>query len=492
MYSQIQVYDELPATICANCADNLVAISQFREIFLESDCKLRQRLTEYDVEFLTKEEDDSDDIGQTDEQNNDSAPHGETVNAVKNETIHIFEEETFAEIEILADSDDVANVDEDDEQIKYINRDEEDDGNTLYKCDHCEKSFSSMASLRTHNYIHNQGHFKCHLCPNKVLTNAGFLRVHLEKAHNIFTPKEKLRKEISPTQPLKNERKCLCEICNRYFTKIGIMAHMRAHQSNEVKLTNDGKKVIKCPMCLLTFSCRRNVQRHIKNVHSEGKQNRPAIYSCHMCSDSFQIVVQLYEHYKTHDENCRETVEGYNLDCDDCDKCFTTYESYAKHVVDVHHHEKVRPYKCRLCEMRRGTRVALYMHINCHYEVTPSTQKRIMVKVPRKRTVQQRYLCPTCGNDFCTKQILKHHQLIHTGQKPYQCTHCQKTFRGKSALNEHVRMHTGERPYACDKCSKGFRSHSNLRNHKISAHSDVKKHSCHICNRSFKFAANLR
>lgn len=142
--------------------------------------------------------------------------------------------------------------------------------------------------------------------------------------------------------------------------------------------------------------------------------------------------------------------------------------------------------------MRRGTRVALYMHINCHYEVAPSTQKKCMVKLPRKRTVPQRFLCPTCGNDFCTKQILKHHMLIHTGQKPHQCNHCQKTFRGKSALNEHIRMHTGDRPYSCDTCSKSFRSHSNLRNHKISAHSDVKKHTCHICNRSFKFAANLR
>lgn len=406
----------------------------------------------------------------------------------------IAEEITLAEIELLSEPKVEGKVDDnyDEAPEKESPVEPDDDISRPYKCDHCEKAFASMSSLRTHNYIHNQGHFECPFCPNKVLTNAGFLRVHMRKAHNIFTSKEDRQTNGSTTRPLKNLRECLCDICNRYFTKIGIITHMKSHLNSKGTLTADGNKVIKCPLCLLTFSCRKNVHRHMKNIHSDEKQNHPANFVCHLCPESFQIVVQLYEHFKTHDDTCQETVEGFDLHCEECQTRFDTYEGYAKHVVDQHNHSKVKPYKCRFCATRHGTRVALYMHINSHYETSPWRAPKL-VKTPKKRSsVNQRFLCPTCGNDFCTKQILKQHMLIHSGEKPHQCSYCQKKFRNTSSLKEHIRVHTDERPYECQSCSKAFRSHANLRNHRISAHSTVKKHSCHVCSKSFKFKANLR
>lgn len=487
----------MPHMICKNCADQLVDIHTFRELFLESDCKLRARLSGFDVEYLNKLENESDDEERTAEAVDEIMEHQQ------DDGEYILVSEAVAKLESSLNEE----TSEESEPNKYITMEEEsleedatyldldeDEENTLYKCDHCEKAFPSMASLRTHNYIHNQGRFECPLCPNKVLTNAGFLRVHLRMAHNIFDSKdEQLDSDTSTNRPLKNERSCLCEICNRYFTKIGIITHMRSHQSSQATTTSGGKKVIKCPLCLLTFSCRKNVQRHMKNVHSEEKQCEPATFICQICSETFQIVVQLYEHYKTHDKMCHETAEGFNLKCDDCDSLLLgTYECYAKHVVDVHGHSKVKPYKCRLCATRHVTRVALYMHINCHFEVSASIGKKIIVRSPKKLQPKRRFLCPTCGNDFCTKQILKHHMLIHSGLKPFVCKFCQKAFRSGTGLKEHIRVHTDERPNHCDLCPKKFRTHANLRNHKISAHSDEKKHCCHVCSRAFKFKANLR
>lgn len=419
--------------------------------------------------------------------------------------LHSFEDGTVAEIEVFADSDltEMHLIEEADSV------DQEDDHSALYKCDNCDKSFPSMASLRTHNYIHNQGHFKCEICPNKVLTTPGFLRLHMEKIHNVF-----VAKDAKPaTTPTDNKTK-LCKICNRYFSKIGIISHMRSHDGNVLTSTTDGKRVMKCPLCLLTFSCRKNVQRHMRRVHAEDQQQQPHIFTCDICPQSFQVVVQLYEHYKTHDEKCEETVEGFNLNCDNCDARLQTYEEYAKHSVDAHQNDKVKAFKCRLCGLRQGTRVALYSHINCHYVMSTNREEMIVVKSPfRKRSMPPRCLCPVCGADLCTRQILKQHMLIHGGVKPFTCSICAKLFRSKSALTEHVRgepnafnrsshevsnsaqsfaVHTDERPYRCDVCDKGFRSHSNLRNHKISTHTDVAKHACHVCGKSFKFSGNLK
>lgn len=428
----------MPLSICVPCAVQLVEFNTFRNLFLETDRKLRER---WDVEYLTKEVEDDDEehtLEDTEELTEVTEDQAEYYLSGDDENdgpkiIHTFEDDTLAEIEVLADADVVdVNLVE-----SYLIQAVETDEKALYKCDHCEKSFPSMASLRTHNYIHNQGQYKCEICPNKVLTTPGFLRLHMEKIHNVFAAKDGLD-EVA-TSPSKN-KKNLCKICNRYFSKIGIVSHMRSHKSNQLTSTTDGKKVLKCPLCLLTFSCRRNVQRHMKRVHPEGKQEQPAIFTCDLCPQSFQIVVQLYEHYKTHDETCEETVEGFNLNCDDCAVQLRTYEEYAKHVIEAHQHEKVKPYKCRLCEARHGTRVALYMHINCHFVVTSETDETVIVKAPnRKRVAQQRCLCPVCGNDFCTRQILKQHMLIHIGLKPYACDFCDKFFRSKSALKEHIR-----------------------------------------------------
>lgn len=410
---QIKNDDDLPLSICVPCADKLIDFSNFRESFLETDRRLRER---WDVEYLAKHDDeDEEGSAETEEELEAKAEvhrveyylTGNIEYDDETQFLHTFEEGTLTEIEVLADVDAAdAHLTED---AEYLIEGAELDQRALYKCDHCEKSFPSMASLRTHNYIHNQGRFKCEICPDKVLTTPGFLRLHMEKIHNVFAAREEADKPS--TSPSKN-KKALCKICNRYFSKIGIVSHMRSHQVNVMTNTADGKKVIKCPLCLLTFSCRRNVQRHMKRVHPAGKQEPPAIFTCDLCPQSFQIVVQLYEHNKTHDAICEETAEGFNLNCDECTIRLQTYEEYAKHVVDKHHHEKVKPYKCRLCEARHCTRVALYMHINCHYVVTSDTDEMIVVKAPnRKRIAQPRCLCPVCGNDFCTRQVLKQHML---------------------------------------------------------------------------------
>lgn len=424
------------------CADLLIEYSKFRELFLESDRKLRER---WDVQYLMKLEGD-DEIDEAIEdgasrQITDDAAAATNADGVEYYTdfdieiadkriVHTFEDGTLAEVEVLTDDDAIKN---DPDAI-------DDDGDDArYKCDLCAKSFVSMVALRTHNYIHNQGQYKCTMCPNKVLTTPGFLRLHMEKIHNVFVKKKTSTDESTVATKEKSE---FCELCNRYFSKFGIISHRRAHQPNVVTRTGDGKSVFKCPSCVMTFSCRRNVRRHIRRVHNVDKPDQPAMFSCDVCTESFQFIEQWYEHYKTHDEDCVETPEGYNLNCEDCPVDFQTYEEYARHVVEKHQCDKVKPFKCRLCGVRKTTRVTLYMHINGHYEINAENKVKILPRrrsPTRKRAKPPRCLCPICGADYSTRQILKQHMLIHVDARPFPCEYCEKMFRNKSALNEHIR-----------------------------------------------------
>ncbi len=77
------------------------------------------------------------------------------------------------------------------------------------------------------------------------------------------------------------------------------------------------------------------------------------------------------------------------------------------------------------------------------------------------------YSCRVCGKQFKTRQVLKNHEVIHTGARPYGCDICGRTFNRSHVLKDHLRTHTGEKPYHCNKCGKQFAYKSNMTSHML-------------------------
>jgi len=204
------------------------------------------------------------------------------------------------------------------------------DENKGYICDLCAKVFNSGEDLKIHMWIHAKS-IKCRIenCFEEFPRKAAFVD-HMLRRHKVV---------VKVNRPRNNSMKV--------GSDIGDKSHL-------------------CSDCGESFKSKKNLNSHIKGVHS--KQ-----FSCHICNKVCKRKVALDLHVAKHGPP--------TIQCEMCDKAFYSNYNMRRHMITMHVDNAQKPYKCTLCPKGFESAKNLEGHLNMHNGLKP-------------------YICEVCGKGF--------------------------------------------------------------------------------------------
>ena len=63
------------------------------------------------------------------------------------------------------------------------------------------------------------------------------------------------------------------------------------------------------------------------------------------------------------------------------------------------------------------------------------------------------WVCEHCGNTYQKSTGLKQHMVsAHSDVRDFRCPHCSKGFTTQQRLDQHLRIHSGAKPFKCKMC----------------------------------------
>ena len=108
----------------------------------------------------------------------------------------------------------------------------------------------------------------------------------------------------------------------------------------------------------MTFTLKRNLQRHISTIHENKKIANPSKsvkeFKCDSCSKSFVSLSNLQRHEKT-------IHEGTKYQCEICQNLYHSVAQLSMHFDAIH--KKKKDFRCELCGKQCAWKSNLKRHL---------------------------------------------------------------------------------------------------------------------------------
>lgn len=195
-----------------------------------------------------------------------------------------------------------------------------------YGCTKCETSFATKRSLNAHQATHQEGSFKCDLC-DKIFSSRTKKQYHEKTKHlgarsisNCPFCDTPFRSYYQRNQHLvkvhNSEAQYKCNVCNKgYILKSLLMCHIKKNHLME--------KNCQCTECGYRFFSKKALKAHMIKHSGEKK------YACEVCHKAYARKYTLREHMRIHNNDRR-------FKCGVCGTAFVQKCSLKSHLLSHH------------------------------------------------------------------------------------------------------------------------------------------------------------
>lgn len=288
------------------------------------------------------------------------------------------------------------------------------DGENIYVCDVCDKTFPLLQQLEIHKLNHTRSRdHPCSLCDK-----------------SFFSKYDLGKHMLTHTQ----QRDYTCVVCNKSFSRSTLLyRHEKIHTNPDIPRYN-------CDKCDRVYLNILDFEKH-STTH---QKSRP--YQCKYCDKSFVFKQGLERHETVHD-----TV-SMAFTCQYCHSKFPTAAQLQRHLGSDHLGEKKFP--CRFCTKR----FTLSHHLHRH------------LRSSHKNEEYRSYKCSVCG-DFSTSRASF---FVHSQEHAVESLSCPLCDSGlnSSKVSEHMSNHASANLYLCDHCSLVYVQQDDLDSHLNEVHGD--------------------